>query len=280
MPYDMKGKIVLITGGCGGIGFQTALELSRAGATTVVVCREPAQCEVARESFAAEGGGESTEALACDLASQRQIRALADAFKSRHDRLHVLINAAATVPARRTLTEDGLEMQFAVNHLAYFLLTTLLLDVLKASAPARIVNVSSGLHRRATLDFEALQAEKGYKPMAQYGLTKLLNIHFTFELARRLEGTGVTANTLSPGFTATELGRSFGPFSRFIMRKYGRSVAQGAETVVYLSASPEVEGMSGKYFSKRRPERAAAGTADAAASARLWALSEELTRPR
>jgi NAD(P)-dependent dehydrogenase (short-subunit alcohol dehydrogenase family) len=280
MPYNMKGKTVLITGGCGGIGFQTALELSQAGATTVVVCREPAQCEVARESIAAEGGAESIEALSCDLASPRQIRALVDAFKSRHDRLHVLINDAATVPARRILTEDGLEMQFAVNHLAYFVLTALLLDVLKASAPARIVNVSSGLHRRAKLDFGALQAEKGYKPMAQYGLTKLLNIYFTYELARRLAGTGVTANTLSPGFTSTGLGRSYGPFSRWIMRKYGKSVAHGADTVVFLAASPEVEGVTGTYFSKRKPEKTAPGSYDAAVSARLLALSEELTRPR
>ena len=279
MPYDMKGKTVLITGACGGIGFQTALELSRAGATTVVVCRGSAQCEVAREAIEAEGG-ESIEALGCDLSSPRQVRALAEAFKSRHDRLHVLVNDAATVPSSRTLTEDGLEMQFAVNHLAYFLLTNLLLDVLKASAPARIINVSSGLHRRARLDFDALQAEKGYKPMAQYGLTKLLNVHFTYELARRLEGTGVTANTLSPGFTATGLGRGFGPFYRFIMRKYGKSVAQGADTVVYLAAAPEVEGMTGTYFSKRKPERTAPGTHDPAASARLWALSEELTRLR
>jgi NAD(P)-dependent dehydrogenase (short-subunit alcohol dehydrogenase family) len=279
MLYDMKGKTVLITGGCGGIGFQTALELSRAGATTVVVCRDKGQGEVAREAIAAEGG-EAIEALACDLASPHQIRDLADAFMSCHDRLHVLVNDAATVPARRTLTEDGIEMQFAVNHLAYFLLTSLLLGVLKASAPARIINVSSGLHRRARLDFDALQAEKNYKPMTQYGLTKLLNIHFTFELARRLEDAGVTANTLSPGFTATGLGRGFGPFSRFIMRKYGKSPVHGADTAVYLAASPEVEGVSGKYFSNRKPERTAPGTYDATASARLWALSEDLTRPR
>jgi retinol dehydrogenase-14 len=275
MLYDMKGKTVLVTGACGGIGFETALALSRAGATTVVICRGPAQCEVVREAVTSEGG-ESIVAQACDLSSPRQIRALADSFKRSHPRLDVLVNNAATVPTNRTLTEDGLEMQFAVNHLAYFLLTDLLLDVLKASAPARIVNVSSGLHRRARLDFGALQAEKAYKPMAQYGLTKLLNIHFTYELARRLEGTGVTANTLSPGCTATGLGRGFGTFSRFVMRKYGMRPAKGADTVVYLAASPEVEGVSGKYFSKRKVEKTAAGTYDAAASARLWALSEGL----
>jgi len=276
MPYDMEGKTVLVTGACGGIGFETALALSRAGATTVVVCRSAAQCEVVREAVTSEGG-ENIETLACDLSSPRQIRALADTFKRGHDRLHVLVNDAATVPASRTLTEDGLELQFAVNHLAYFLLTNLLLDVLRASAPARIVNVSSGLHRRARLDFSTLQAEKAYKPMGQYGLTKLLNVHFTYELARRLEGTGVTANTLSPGFTATGLGRGFGSFSRFVMRKYGMRPAKGADTVIYLAASPEVDGVSGKYFSKRKVEKTAAGTYDAAASARLWALSEDLT---
>jgi NAD(P)-dependent dehydrogenase (short-subunit alcohol dehydrogenase family) len=279
MSSDIKGKTVLITGGCSGIGFQTALELSRAGATTIIVCRTRARGEAARETIAAAGGG-PVEALACDLSSQRQIRALAEEFRRRHKSLHVLVNDAATVPARRTLTEDGFEMQFAVNHLAYFLLTELLLDVLKASAPSRIVNVSSGLHRRAHLDFVGLQAEKGYKGMAHYSLTKLLNVHFTYELARKLQGTGVTVNTLSPGFTSTGLGRSFGAFSRFVMKRFAMSVEKGADTVVYLAASPEVEGVSGKYFNKRKPERTSAESYDTAASARLWALSEELTRPR
>jgi NAD(P)-dependent dehydrogenase (short-subunit alcohol dehydrogenase family) len=279
MGYDLKGKTCLITGGCGGIGFETARELSRAGATTVLVCRDKARGEAARSAIAGAGGGR-VETLACDLASQKKIRALAKEFKRRFGALHVLVNNAAAVPARRTLTEDGLEMQFAVNHLAYFLLTGLLLDVLKASAPARIVNVSSGLHRRAHLDFGGLQAEKGYKGMAHYSLTKLLNIHFTYELARRLEGTGVTANTLSPGFTASGLGRNFGPVSRFVMKRFGRTADKGADTVVYLAASPEVEGVTGAYFNKRNAERTSPESYDAAAAARLWALSEDLTRPR
>jgi NAD(P)-dependent dehydrogenase (short-subunit alcohol dehydrogenase family) len=300
MGYDLKGKTCLITGGCGGIGFETARELSRAGATTVLVCRDKARGEAARSAIAGAGGGRvegravaaevdprakpgapaAVEMLACDLASQKQIRALAEEFKRRFGALHVLVNNAAAVPARRTMTEDGLEMQFAVNHLAYFLLTGLLLDVLKASAPARIVNVSSGLHRRAHLDFGGLQAEKGYKGMAHYSLTKLLNIHFTYELARRLEGTGVTANTLSPGFTASGLGRNFGPVSRFVMKRFGRTADKGADTVVYLAASPEVEGVTGAYFNKRNVERTSPESYDAAAAARLWALSEDLTRPR
>ena len=279
MKYDLKNKICLITGGCGGIGFETARVLSQAGAVTVLVCRDRARGEAARSALAGAGGG-SVETLACDLASQAQIRALAAEFKSRYGALHVLVNNAAVVPARRTLTEDGIEMQFAVNHLAYFLLTGLLLDNLKASAPARIVNVSSGLHRRAHLDFGSLQAEKGYKGMAHYSRTKLLNILFTTELARRLEGTGVTANTLSPGFTATGLGRSFGPFSRFVMKRFAMTVDRGADTVAYLAASPEVEGVTGAYFNKRKSEPTSPESRDAASAARLWALSEALTHSR
>lgn len=279
MEYDLSGKTCLITGGCGGIGFETARALARAGATTVLVCRDNERGEAARTALADARGGR-VEMLACDLASQKQIRSLAGEFKNRFGALHVLVNNAAVVPARRTLTEDGLEMQFAVNHLAYFLLTGLLLDALKASAPARIVNVSSGLHRRARLDFGGLQAENGYKGMAHYSLTKLLDVLFTYELARRLESTGVTANALSPGFTATGLGRSFGPVSRFVMSRFGGTADKGADTVVYLAASPEVEGVTGAYFNRRKAERTSPESYDAAAAARLWSLSEDLTRPR
>jgi len=278
MEYDLTGKTCLITGGCGGIGFETACTLSRAGATMVLVCRNSARGEAARTAIASASGGR-VETLACDLASQTQIRALAGEFNRRFGELHILVNNAAVVPGRRTLTEDGIEMQFAVNHLAYFLLTGLLLDILKSSAPARIVNVSSGLHRRAHLDFGGLQAEKGYKGMTHYGLTKLLNILFTYELARRLEGSGVTANALSPGFTATGLGRNFGPVSRFVMKRFAATADKGADTVVYLAASPEVQGVTGAYFNRRKSERTSPESYDAAAAARLWTLSEDLTRP-
>jgi NAD(P)-dependent dehydrogenase (short-subunit alcohol dehydrogenase family) len=279
MAYDLTGKTVLVTGACGGIGYQTALELSQAGATTVLVCRDQARGEAARAAIAVAARCR-VEALACDLASQKQVRGLAEEFKRRSRRLHVLINNAAVVPARRILTEDGLEMQFAVNHLAYFLLTQLLLDVLKASAPSRIVNVSSGMARRARLDFGNLQAEKGYRRMEQYARTKLLNNYFTSELARRLAGTGVTVNAVFPGFTATGLGRNFGAFSRFMMKRFAAPISHGADGVVYLAASPEVEGVSGTYFQKRKPVPISAESYDADAAARLWSLSEEMTELR
>lgn len=277
MNTGMSGKTVLVTGASTGIGFATAMELAGRGASLVMVCRTRERGEKAREEIIRASGSKTIELLVCDLASQKQIRALAAEYKSRRDTLHVLINNAAVVPAQRTLTEDGIEMQFAVNHLAYFLLTNLLLDPLKAGAPSRIVNVASGMHFRTAMDFNDLQAEKGYKAMKHYGLTKLLNILFTYELARKLEGMGVTANCLSPGFTATDLGRDFPPFSRFIMKMMARKKEEGARTVIYLAASPEVASVSGKYFSKGKEVPSSKDTHDVEAARRLWELSARMT---
>lgn len=273
----MKGKVCLITGASTGIGYVTALELAKAGATVVMVNRDPERGERARADVASKSGNANVELLLYDLSSQKQIRTLAEEFKRRHDRLHVLVNNAAIVPAKRTLTEDGLETQFAVNHLGYFLLTDLLLDTLKASAPARIVSVSSGMHLRAVLDFENLQAEKSYKAMTHYAVTKLLNLLFALELARRFEGTGVTSNALAPGFTATDIGREYSPVTRFIMRLMAQPKEKGAETVIYLASSPEVEGVSGKYFAKKAEAKVSPSASDPSNARRLWDLSERLT---
>jgi retinol dehydrogenase 14 len=277
MSEAMKDKICLITGASSGIGFATALELARMGAKIVMVNRDPKRGEKARRAVADGSGNPSVELLLCDLASQRQIRGLAEEFRRRHDRLNVLINNAAIVPHMRTQTEDGLETQFAVNHLAPFLLTSLLLDVLKASAPARVVNVSSGMHSQASLDFENLQGENSYKAMKHYALTKLLNVFFTFELARRLEGTGVTSNVLAPGFTSTNIGRDYAFLTRMVMRIIAQPKEKGAETVVYLASSPEVEGITGKYFANKSEVRYSPLANELDKAQKLWALSEKLT---
>jgi len=276
MSQDMRGRVCLVTGASSGIGYVTALELAKMGATVVMVNRDPGRGERARAEVAAKSGNANVELLPCDLSSQRQIRALAGEFKRRHDRLHVLVNNAAIVPAKRTLTEDSLEMQFAVNHLAYFLITELLLDTVKASAPARIVSVSSGMHRQASVDFGNLQAESGYAPMEHYALTKLLNLLFAFELARKLEGTGVTSNALSPGFTATNIGREYSFVTRSVTRVMAQPKEKGAKTSVYLASSPEVEGVSSEYFEKKAIARASPEARDPDTARKLWILSEKL----
>jgi NAD(P)-dependent dehydrogenase (short-subunit alcohol dehydrogenase family) len=276
MIQDMKGRICMVTGANSGIGRVAALELAQAGATVIMICRDKAEGEKARAQAIQSSGNTRVELMLCDLSSQRQIRLFASDYRTQHDRLHVLINNAAAVPREKTMTEDGIEAQLAVNHLAPFLLTNLLLDVIKHSAPSRIITVASGMYRTASLDFANLQGEKRYNAMKHYSLTKLLNIHFTYELARRLEGTGVTVNCLGPGFTATSLGRDFSPFSRLAMRLMGKRVEKGADTVIYLASSPEVETISGKYFENRKAIETSPPTYDAEISRRLWEISAKL----
>ena len=277
MPDAMKDRVCLITGASSGIGYASALELARMGATVVMVNRDSRRGEKARAAVAAGSGNPNVELILCDLSSQRQVRGLAEEFRKRHDRLHVLVNNAAIVPGQRALTKDGLEMQFAVNHLAYFLLTRLLLDTLKSSAPARIVSVSSGMHSQASLDFDNLQAENSYKPMKHYALTKLLNLFFAFELGRRLEGSGVTSNALAPGFTSTNIGRDYAFVTRLVMRLIAQSKEKGAETVIHLASAPEVEGITGKYFAGKAEARYSPLANELDKAQRLWALSEKLT---
>jgi NAD(P)-dependent dehydrogenase (short-subunit alcohol dehydrogenase family) len=230
----------------------------------------------------AETGNPEVELLVADLSSQQSIRGLAAEYARRHDRLHVLVNNAGALFPRRELTVDGLERTFALNHLGYFMLTRLLLDLLLASAPARIVNVASAAHARGRIDFDDLQSESHYGGLTAYRASKLENLYFTYELARRLHGSGVTVNAVHPGTVATHFGLDqpgwFREVKRLI-RPFLRTPPEGADTVIYLATAREVEGVSGLYFVDRRPGRSSPRSHDAGAQARLWALSEELTEP-
>jgi NAD(P)-dependent dehydrogenase (short-subunit alcohol dehydrogenase family) len=220
------------------------------------------------------------ESLLADLSVQEQVRRLADQFRQRHARLDVLINNAGAIWFQRHLTADGLEMTFTVNHLAYFLLTHLLLDVLRASAPARIVNVSSAAHRGASLRFDDLMGEKRYRGWRAYSQSKLANLLFTYELARRLAGTGVTVNAVHPGLVATGFASANGWRGRLFQRAarwFGLTPEQGARTVVYLASSPDVAGVSGGYFVRNRQVVSSAASRDEEAARRLWQVSLELT---
>lgn len=275
----MKGKLVMVTGANSGIGKVTARELAKRGAQVVAVCRDPARGEAAVADVRKESGGD-VELMLCDFASQRSIRELAEDFRQKHGRLDVLVNNAGSILGSRSLTEDGYETTFAVNHLGYFLLTRELLDLLVASAPSRIVNVASEAHRTGHLDFDDLFASGRYSAMRAYGTSKLANICFTFELARRLEGRGVTANCLHPGVVATNFGASASSLFRFAVKAvqpFLLDADQGAATTIYLASSPDVEGVTGKYFIRKKVAKTSAEAADPAVARRLWEVSERLT---
>lgn len=273
----ITGKTCIVTGANTGIGKTTALGLAKMGATVVMVCRSRERGETALAEITRESGNDSVALLLADLSSQAQIRHLAEEFKSKHTALHILVNNAGIIPKNRTVTEDGLETQFAVNHLAYFLLTNLLLDVLKASAPSRIINVSSQVHG-ASIPFDDLQSERSYSPTRVYEWTKLANVLFTYELARRLEGTGVTVNCLHPGTVATNMLSDYMPSGlRFIAKLIGASPEEGAQTSLYVATSPDVEGVSGKYFVHDRAVRSSKTSYDKTVASRLWQVSAEMT---
>jgi NAD(P)-dependent dehydrogenase (short-subunit alcohol dehydrogenase family) len=278
---SMQGRICMVTGANSGIGKATALELAQMGATVVMVCRDRARGEEARSEITTTSRNTAVDLLLADLSSQQSIRQLVENFQHHYTQLHVLINnAGAAFPGRRRQTVDGLEMTFAVNYLAPFLLTHLLLDVLKASAPARIVNVSSAAHKSGSILLDDLQAEKLYRPMRTYPQAKLAVVLFTYELARRLQGTGVTANCLHPGFVATNFAQSDGgPAVRLLVKvigSFGASPHEGAKTSIYLASSPHVEGVTGQYFVKSIPRRSAAISYDESLQRQLWELSAKL----
>lgn len=277
----MQGKICLITGANSGLGKATALGLAKLGATVVLVSRDRARGEQAQSDIQAQSGNPHIDLLIADLSSQQSIRQLADEFKQRYSQLHVLINNAGVFQLRKRRTVDGLDMVFAVNQLAPFLLTNLLLDVIKASAPARIVNVSSGSHEANYLKLDDLQSENYYRPMRAYGQSKLALVLFTYELARRLEGTGVTANCLHPGFVATNIAQRGLPSIVRLLAKpiflFGTSPEEGAKTSLYLASSPDVEGVTGKYFVKSVPRQSAPLTHDVALQHKLWQVCEVMT---
>jgi len=276
----MNGKICMVTGATSGIGKVTAQVLAQAGAEVVVVGRNREKSEATVDRIMQQTGNPAVEYMLADLSSQAAIRQLAETFKRQHERLDVLVNNAGAFFLWRQESVDGIEMTFALNHLGYFLLTDLLLDTLKASAPARVINVSSGSHRGETIDFNRLQGKHMYSGFRAYGESKLANILFTYELARRLEGTGITVNAIHPGFVATNIGTNNGWIVRAIrplMDLFAISVEQGAQTSIYLATSPAVEGVTGKYFFKCEAVRSSDASYDLAAAERLWQVSAEMT---
>jgi retinol dehydrogenase 14 len=275
----MGGKVVLITGGTSGIGRAAATALAAMGAEVVVTGRNRERGEEAVAEIKDVSGNERVSLMLADLSAQAEVRRLAEEFRVRHDRLDVLVNNAGLVQSKRVETPDGLEMTLAVNHLAPFLLTNLLLDLLKESAPSRIVTVSSEARRGASIDFDDLQSERRYRGFQVYGMTKKANILFTYELAERLEGTGVVANCLHPGAVSTNFAQNNrGPIALLfrLFKPFMRSPEQGADTLVYLASSPEAGEMNGKYLADRK-EVSPAEPRDEAAQKRLWEASEELT---
>jgi retinol dehydrogenase 14 len=276
----MGEKVCLITGATSGIGKATAIGLANMGASVVMVGRDRGKGQAALAEIKERSANASVDLLLADLSSQEDIRRLADEFKEAYPRLDVLVNNAGVIRSRRIRTADGIEMTFAVNHLAYFLLTNLLLDVLKASAPSRIVNVASGEQRNGTIDFDDLQGEMGYKGAKAYSQSKLATVLFTYELARKLEGTGVSASCLHPGVVGTNLGSGVSGVFGFTVRALTplmKSPEKGAQTSIYLASSPEVEGVSGGYFVKKAEARSSDVSYDESLARRLWEVSAELT---
>jgi len=281
----MQSKTVLVTGANQGIGKATAIALAAKGARVVIVARNADKGRAALAEVEAAGkAGKAgpAELIVADLSSQEQVRRAAADFKSRHDRLDVLVNNAGVFVPERRATVDGLEETFALNHLGYFLLTRELLEVLQATAGARIVNVSSEAHRGAKMRWDDLQfAHTRYRGMKAYAQSKLANVLFTYELARRLQGTGVTANCLHPGIIASGFGHTYGGALSAILkmaRPFLLSAEEGARTSVYLASSPEVAGVTGKYFSKCKAVPSNAVSYEVQSQHKLWSLSDELVK--
>jgi NAD(P)-dependent dehydrogenase (short-subunit alcohol dehydrogenase family) len=275
----MEYKVVLITGGTSGIGKAAATALAAMGAEVVVTGRNRERGEAALGGIRRASDSEKVSLMLADLAVQAEVRRLANTFRVRHERLDVLVNNAGLIQSKRTETPDGIELTLAVNHLAPFLLTNLLLDLLEKSAPSRIVTVSSEARRGAEIDFDDLQSERRYRAFPVYGMTKKANILFTYELAERLEGTGVVANCVHPGGVNTNFGndnRSPGLLLFRAFKPFMRTPEQGADTVIYLASSPEAAEMNGKYLTDRE-EVSPAEPRDAVAQKRLWEVSEALT---
>jgi retinol dehydrogenase 14 len=276
----MGGTTVLITGGTSGIGNATAVAMAAMGANVAIVGRNQERGEAAVEEIKAQSHNESVELMLADLSVQAEVRRLAEEFLERYDRLDVLVNNAGLVQSKRTETPDGIETTLAINHLAPFLLTNLLLGCLEQSAPSRVITVSSEAQRWGTMDFEDMQSRRKYRGFPVYGMTKLANIMFTYELAERLDGTDVSANCLHPGSVGTNFGQNNRDAMALFFRTFKpfmRSPEQGADTLIWLASSPEVDGVSGKYFSDRKEIEAKKVAYDPAARRRLWEISEELT---
>lgn len=277
----MQGKRCLITGATAGIGEVAAIEIARQGADVVIVGRNENRCKnTIAKMKATEGGGDRSYLIA-DLSSRRQVKELAKEFKSKFDRLDVLINNAGAVFFRDERSEDGLEMTWALNHFAYHWLTEELLDVIKESSPSRIINVSSDAHKRARLKRDHCIDDKNKVPYFTYGNSKLANILFTVELSKRLAGTGVTANSMHPGVVATNFGANNGIPGRIfnLMTAWVAITSEeGARTIIYLATSPEVDGVSGNYFVKNKVVASSKQAQDEELARKLWEQTEQKTR--
>ncbi|HYA35891.1 MAG TPA: SDR family oxidoreductase [Candidatus Binataceae bacterium] len=276
----IRGKNCMVTGVTNGIGRVTAIELAKMGARMFLVCRDRGRGDALAAEIAERTGNRDVTLLVGDLASQADIRRLAGEFLARGEPLHVLVNNAGVVNMNREITRDGIEGTFAVNHLAYFMLTMLLLDRIKQSAPARIVNVTSDLHQRGTMNFTDPGLADGYGWMRSYSQSKLANILFTYELARRLEGAGVTVTCCHPGAVATNLGKNNGIFARGVVALLGpfmRTPEKGARTQIWLASSRDVEGRTGKYYIDCAERQSSKESHDAEAARRLWEMSAKMT---
>jgi NAD(P)-dependent dehydrogenase (short-subunit alcohol dehydrogenase family) len=281
---EMAGKVVVITGGNTGIGKEAAVGLASLGARVVVTSRNEERGRSARKQIADRSGNDSVEVMSLDLASFRSIRSFAADVLDRFDHVDELVNNAGLILHHRAETQEGFEETFGVNHLGHFLLTDLLLERLRASAPARVVVVSSTAHKSARqgLDFDDLQAEHKYRWAQAYSKSKLANIYFARELSRRLDGSGVTVNALHPGFVRSEFGRGgdlggiYGWGIKYLASPFAISPEKGARTSIYLASSPEVEDVSGGYFYKCKPTAPSTVAQDDDAAGRLWDASEKL----
>jgi retinol dehydrogenase-14 len=281
MAWDIRGKTVLITGATSGIGLAAARELAHRGARVVMVGRDPARtAEAAKAAASVATAPGDVSYLLCDFSSLADIRRLAAEFRARHDRLDVLVNNAGGVNKTRRMSKDGIEMTFAVNHLGYFLLTTLLTDLLVKSAPARVVSVASVGHRSGTMDFDDLGFGEGYTIMRAYSRSKLANVLFSNELARRLAGAGVTSNSLHPGAVSTRIWSGAPWYAQPVIQALRAfafiSAEKGGSYIVDLAANPEFDNVTGKYFEEGVMKDPAPLARDEALARRLWDVSASM----
>ena len=278
----MDGKVCIVTGANSGIGRETALGLAKQGAHVVMLVRNQDRGNAAKEYIIEESSSQSIDLMLCDLSSMEEIRRFSSEYKEKYNRLDVLINNAGAVFSKREMTTEGFEKTFAVNYLAPFLLTQELLPILKSSSPSRVINLTSGMRGRGGVDLDNLQSEGKYKWSTAYRNAKLMVVLFTYQLARQLEGTGVACNVVSPGFVATNLGKSSGSRMNKIMfgmmKPFQLSPTEGAETSLYVASAPELDGVTGKHFAKSQEKESSEATYDVGLQEMLWKTTEKLLR--